>query len=395
MLYEVRSRWLIAADGAASPVRKRLGILPIGPDRLQSFVMIHFEANLRALVGQRSGVLYWTTAPGATGTFVAHDIGSTWVYMHPWDPDQESVEHYTPTRCADIVRGAMGTDAHPFTIRTVRAWTMTAQVAERFRERRIFLVGDSAHRFPPTGGLGLNTGVQDAHNLVWKIAAVEAGWAPDALLDTYEVERRPVAQHNADVSLQNAMRLGEVYQALAEPDASGDNLRAAIANQAEHFDMLGLQLGFIYESGAIANDDNEKPTPGSSVRDYVPTAYPGARVPHAWVTRAGVRVSTLDLFPYDRFTLVTGPAGQPWIEAMAGSAPVDHVVVGRDIVDARGQWMTLLGIDADGALLIRPDQHVAWRSRHAVANPAAALSGALATILSHSEVIHHGTEQTA
>ena len=140
----------------------------------------------------------------------------------------------------------------------------------------------------------------------------------DALLDTYEIERRPVAQHNADVSLQNAVRLGEVYQALAAADATGDALRAAIANQAEHFDMLGLQLGFIYESGAIAERQRREADAGSSVRDYVPTAVPGARVPHAWVTRAGVRVSTLDLFAYDRFTLVTGPAGQPWIEAVPG-----------------------------------------------------------------------------
>jgi 2,4-dichlorophenol 6-monooxygenase len=299
----------------------------------------------------------------------------------------------------------MGTDVYPFTVRTVRPWTMTAQVAERYRERRIFLVGDSAHRFPPTGGLGLNTGVQDAHNLVWKLAAVEAGWAPDALLDTYEVERRPVAQHNADVSLQNAMRLAEVYQALATHDPSGEALRSAIANQAEHFDMLGLQLGFIYASGAIAaeaemrssrsdlaprSDANgpAEPTPtagpsqASSVRDYVPTAVPGARVPHAWVTRAGVRVSTLDLFAYDRFTLVTGPAGQRWIETVRGPMAIGCIVIGRDVVDASGHWMKLLGIDDGGALLVRPDQHVAWRSRHAVADAGAALSLALAKIVS-------------
>jgi len=382
-VYEARSRWLIAADGAASPVRKLLGIEPIGPDRLQSFAMIHFEANLRALVGHRPGALYWTTAPEAAGIFVAHDIDSTWVYMKPWDPDSESATDYSPTVCADIVRRAMGTDAYPFAIRTIRMWTMTAQVAERYRERRVFLVGDSAHRFPPSGGLGLNTGVQDAHNLAWKIAAVEAGWAPDALLDTYEIERRPVAQHNADVSLQNAMRLGEVYKALATADATGDTVRAAIVNQAEHFDMLGLQLGFIYALGAIAGDRDEKPTHGTSVRDYVPTAFPGARVPHAWVTRAGVRASTLDLFAYDRFTLVTGPAGQPWLKAVAGPAPIDCVVIGRDVVDENGDWMALLGIDADGAVLVRPDQHVAWRSQHAVADTTAALSGALATILSH------------
>ncbi len=383
---EVGSRWLIAADGAASPIRKLLGIEPIGPDRLQSFVMIHFEANLRALVGHRPAVLYWTTAPGASGTFVAHDIDSTWVFMKPWDPDTESAADYSPAVCADIVGRAIGTDDFPFTIRTVRTWTMTAQIAERYRERRIFLVGDSAHRFPPTGGLGLNTGVQDAHNLVWKIAAVEAGWAPDAILDTYEAERRPVAQRNNDVSLQNAMRMGEVYQAMATPDTTDDGLRAAIANQAEHFDMLGLQLGFIYESGAIAADSNEKPAHGSSVRDYVPTAFPGARVPHAWVTRAGVRISTLDLFAYNRFTLVTGPAGQKWIEAVRSPVPIDCVVVGRDIVDENGDWMKLLGIDDDGALLVRPDQHVAWRSQHFVTDTTAALSRALAKILSDDKL---------
>ena len=384
-VYEVRSRWLIGADGAASPVRKLLGIEPIGPDRLQSFVMMHFEANLRALVGHRPGVLYWTTTPGATGAFVAHDIDSTWVYMHPWDPDRESLEQYSDGRCTEIVRRAMGTDAHPFAIRTVRAWTMTAQVVERYRERRIFLVGDAAHRFPPTGGLGLNTGVQDAHNLAWKIAAVEAGWADDALLDTYDAERRPVAQANTDVSLQNALRMSEVYQALAaEPldeDAAttpGDALRSAIAHQAEHFDMLGLQLGFAYQSDAIAVESNGTPARAGSVREYVPSARPGARVPHAWVKRAGTRLSSLDLFRYDRFTLVAGPAGHPWEAAAAGRIPLDRLLIGRDVVDEGGLWTTLLGIDADGGVLVRPDQHVAWRARHGVADSADTLSHVLA-----------------
>jgi 2-polyprenyl-6-methoxyphenol hydroxylase-like FAD-dependent oxidoreductase len=396
-VYEARSRWLIAADGAASRVRRSLGIELIGPDRLQSFVMIHCEANLRSLVGHRPGVLYWTTAPGAIGTFVAHAIDSTWVYMHPWDPDRESAADYTEAACTAIVRRALGTDAHPFTIRTIRTWTMTAQVAERYRRQRAFLVGDAAHRFPPTGGLGLNTGVQDAHNLVWKLAAVEAGWAPDALLDTYEAERRPIAQRNADVSLQNALRLGEVYQALAGdrarladgvgaavPDAPvSDALRTAIANQAEHFDMLGLQLGFAYASGAVVDDGS--PKPAASVRDYVPSALPGARVPHAWVTRAGVRVSTLDLFAYDRFTLVAGPAGRAWAEAAAAEVPIDTVVVGEDVADEDGHWMHLLGIDDEGAVLVRPDQHVAWRSPHGVSDTTGALAHALATILSRPE----------
>ena len=305
--------------------------------------------------------------------------------MHPWDPDRESVADYSEDACADIVRRALGTDAHPFAVRTIRTWTMTAQVAERYRERRMFLVGDAAHRFPPTGGLGLNTGVQDAHNLAWKIAAVETGWASDALLETYEVERRPIAQRNADVSLQNALRLGEVYQALASGES--DALRAAIANQAEHFDMLGLQLGFAYDSGAIVGNGEKRPRAGS-VRDYIPNARPSSRVPHAWVTRAGVRVSTLDLCAYARFTLVAGPAAGAWVtssaaraEATAGPVPIDHVVIGRDVIDEDGRWMTLLGIDASGAVLVRPDQHVAWRSRHGVADPAASVARVLASIV--------------
>ncbi len=378
-VHEVRSRWLIAADGAGSPVRRQLGIEPIGPDRLQSFVMIHVEANLRPLVGHRPAVLYWTTAPGATGTFVAHDIDSTWVYMRPWDPDAESATDYSHDRCADIVRRAMGTDAHPFTIRTVRTWTMTAQVAERYRDRRIFLVGDAAHRFPPTGGLGLNTGVQDAHNLAWKLAAVEAGWAPDTLLDTYGAERRPVAQHNAEVSLRNAVRLGEVFQALAG-DEGVPAIRAAIANQAEHFDLLGLQLGFGYDAGAVA-PAADQPSRPDSVRDYVPNALAGSRVPHAWVLRDGARISTLDLFAYDRFTLVAGPAGGKWAEAAHDGVPVDCVRIGRDVDDDGGRWTQLLGIDADGAVLVRPDQHVAWRAPRGDAASMSALAPALERIL--------------
>jgi 2,4-dichlorophenol 6-monooxygenase len=402
---EVRSRWLIAADGAASPVRASLGIAPIGPDRLQSFMMIHFEANLRPLVGHRPAVLYWTTAPGAIGTFVAHDIDSTWVYMHAWDPDRESVEDYSESVCAAIVRRAMGTDAHPFRIRTIRPWTMTAQVAERYREGKIFLVGDAAHRFPPTGGLGLNTGVQDAHNLVWKIAAVERGWAGGALLDSYAAERRPVAQRNADVSLHNALRIGEVYQALAQlrdadtaataTPSGAAALGSAIANQAEHFDMLGLQLGFRYDAGAIVRNGTQA-ADASSVRDYVPSAAPGARVPHAWVTRAGGRISSLDLLAYDRFTLIAGPAGGVWAEAAAAMArsgadatagariatPLACVVIGRDVEDADGRWRQLLDIAADGAVLVRPDQHVAWRSRSAVADPRSRLADVLASVLS-------------
>jgi 2,4-dichlorophenol 6-monooxygenase len=393
---ELRSRWLLAADGAGSRVRKSLGIEALGPQRLQSFVMVHFAANLRPLVKDRPGVLYWICDPECGGTFVAHDIDREWVFMHPWDPERESESAYDEDACAELVRRALGTRDVGFEIRGISTWTMTAQVAERLRADRIFLVGDAAHRFPPTGGLGLNTGAQDVHNLAWKLRAVEEDWAPLELLESYESERRPVAQENADQSLRNAFKLIEVPQALgvveeptrarmeavlADP-AARERVQAAIANQAEHFDMLGLQLGFSYESGAVVPDGTPRPLAANPVREYVPTSRPGSRLPHAWVSRDGERVSSLDLVAPDAFTLFTGPEGAAWLDAADAQAiPVRCVVVGDGIADPEGHWARVREIDPDGALLVRPDQHVAWRAASLPSQPDAALAAALREVL--------------
>jgi len=394
--YEVRSRYLLAADGAGSPVRKWLGIPQLGPERLQSFVMIHFEANLRRLVGNHPGVLYWICDPDCTGTFVAHDIDREWVFMHSWDPERESADRYDAARCEALVRHALAPADVELAIRTISPWTMTCQVAERYGHGRVFLVGDSAHRFPPTGGLGLNTGVQDAHNLAWKLAAVEAGWASPALLDTYELERQPVARYNADQSLQNALRLVEVPQALGFSDdaelsrrhfaetiaaaAGRRGVAEAIARQAEHFDMLGLQLGFAYEQGAVVPDGTDKPAVANPVRELMPTSRPGARLPHGWLERGGRRLSSLDLISLDAFTLLAGPDGSKWMEAtVPGDVPLRRLQVGRDCADPSGWWATVAEMSAAGALLVRPDQHVVFRSRDGVGDPRSAIASALAT----------------
>jgi 2,4-dichlorophenol 6-monooxygenase len=278
---------------------------------------------------------------------------------------------------------------------------MTSQVVERYRDGRIFLAGDSAHRFPPTGGLGLNTGVQDAHNLVWKIAAVERGWAHPNLLDTYEQERKPIAQYNAEQSLRNAARLLEVAQAMgtnAEPEeaqrqfaallaspARRAEARAIIEDQAEHFDMLGLQLGYVYDDGALLPDGGPRPTPANPVRDFVPSSAPGARLPHGWVEVAGRRLSTLDLIALDAPTLLVGPAGNAWAQAGLTVATSLHVRrFGIEIEDPAGWWTRIAQLPPDGVLLVRPDQHIAFRSRHAVADATRALCTALAALFSQS-----------
>ncbi len=401
--WEVRSRWLLAADGAGSRLRKALGIEMVGPDRLQSFVMIHFEANLRALVRQRPAILYWTVDPECPGAFVAHDIDRTWVFMHAYDPDRQPIESFTEAACAAIVRRAIGPADVDLVIRDVSPWTMTAQVAARYRSGRVFLIGDSAHRFPPSGGMGMNTGLQDAHNLAWKLRAVADGWADVALLDTYEAERRSVAQRNADQSLVNAMKMLELFADLGISedvaasraalevnlaDAAGrERVERAIARQQDHFDMLGLQLGIGYEAGALVPDGSDPPAPENPVRDYVPTTRPGSRLPHAWVERAGTRCSLLDLVASEGFTLIAAEGGAGWVEAATKctAVPLRCVLAGRDFTDPGGHWARVCEIGAEGALLVRPDQHVAWRTVTAPANRTAILRDVLAEVLGKRE----------
>jgi 2,4-dichlorophenol 6-monooxygenase len=398
-LTEIRSRFVIAADGAGSRVRKSLGIEMDGPPRLQSFLMIHIEANLRDLVRERPGVLYWMMDPEVGGVLVAHDIDREWVYMVDIDPDRESVDDYDDERCRSLVQRAIRRDV-PLRILHRGSWTMSAQVAQGMRDRRIFLAGDAAHRFPPTGGLGLNTGFQDVHGLVWKLCAVEDGWAPPSLLDGYESERLPVARHNAEQSLRNAVKLAQLPQALGtaeEPttarmqatlaDPAGRRaVQDAIAAQAEHFDMLGLQLGYAYTEGALVADGSAPPELDNPVREYAPSGRPGARLPHAWLGADGKRVSSLDLVRGDAFTLVSWQESEAWAKAIATLArvPVVHVPVGDDAVDPDGGFAAVCGIEPGGALLVRPDQHVAWRAKSLPADPGAELGAALRTILGDS-----------
>ena len=399
--YDVRSRYVLAADGAGSRIRKSLGIQAIGPERLQSFVMIHFEANLRPLVRDCPGVLYWICDAAAGGALVAHDIDREWVYMHAWEPERERRDDYTAEVCTALVRRALTRPDVDLKILTISDWMMTAQVAEQYGSGRIFLIGDSAHRFPPTGGMGLNTGVQDAHNLAWKIAAVEGEWGTESLLETYESERRPVARHNADQSLANALRLFEVPQALGVTDRSKESnarmqavladpggrrrVAAAIENQAEHFDMLGLQLGFSYDVGALADDGTAKPVAQNQVREVVPSSRPGARLPHGWVERAGQRLSTLDLVQPDRFTLLIDSHGDAWEQASRHlGVPIEVVRFGADVVDLDGWWTSVARMSPGGALLVRPDQHVAFRSTGALGEARRTLREAVARILGTS-----------
>jgi len=374
----VTAKYLLGADGAASAVRRSLGIELNGPRSLQSFLMVHMAADFRPLMGGRPGVLYFVLDPASGGTFISHGCDREWVYMHPWDPETQPAETLTPDHCAALVRAALADPTVPFEVLTVGTWHMSAQIAERYRSGRTFLVGDAAHRFPPTGGLGLNTGVADVHNLLWKLAAVEAGRLHPSLLDTYEAERKPVAQFNCDQSMHNAFKLIEIPMALGVTDdlersvaaanatladtAGRAAVQAAIANQAIHFDLLGLQLGHSYTGPLVIDDGSEATVLVEPARDYAPSTRPGGRLPHAWLPDGR---STLDLIDLSVPTVLVRDGADvdagAWSPAVVAACPA-------------GVWHEAFGLDSDQALIVRPDQHVAYRG------PLAGVAGVLRSL---------------
>ena len=364
--------------------------LLLGAASLRDFVAIHFRANLRPYLAERPGVLHFVMDPEAGGTFIAHDLDREWVYMAPFDPSRQSVHDFDERRCTEIVRRAIGDEHADVEIVRSGPWHMTAQVAERMRSGRTFLAGDAAHRFPPTGGMGLNTGVGDAHNLVWKLCATADGWAGPGLLDSYHIERHPVAEVNCHQSATNAFKMVLLAGALGlQAGATSDDLAAVLADparrpdidaavleQATHFDMLGLQLGYVYADGALART-GEPPLPIDDPRHFAPTGEVGARLPHGWLADGR---STLDLVATDSMTLLSVGAHDGWAAAVDTAAvPMSHIPLDDESVDSA--WRSMCGLGVGGALLIRPDQHIAWRCDTTPLSPEAELAHAAATIL--------------
>src|SRR5262249_749306 len=217
--YAVRASYLIAADGASSRNREMLAIKMLGPGELNHNMNIHFRAELAEWVCDRPAVGY-ISARGNGTLLWAHGT-DRWLILRSFQPEiGEKPEDFTPERCLTLARHAVGIPGLPVELVNIAFWTRTAQVAERFRDGRGFLTGDAAHRFPPTGGFGANTGIQDAHNLSWKLAGALQGWAGQALLDTYSEERRPIAQANTDFSMKNGARWEATSRAIISGDAA-------------------------------------------------------------------------------------------------------------------------------------------------------------------------------
>jgi len=247
--HAIEAEWAVAADGAGSPVRRVLGIPMEGPGPLARFLMVHFEADLLPWVQHRSGPLFWILNPESPGCLIVHDARRSHVFMMPKRGSDEE-EEAIPERLA----AALDVPVTPKIV-SVDSWSPHVQVAARYREGRVFLVGDAAHRFPPTGGLGLNTGIQEAWDLVERLAAVVRDAAPEALLDGYEKACRPAAQANADESFENLKRLAAISSALGEhADLASLVRRVASLDEAERRqldDAIELQRSHFESDGHL------------------------------------------------------------------------------------------------------------------------------------------------
>lgn len=349
----VRADYLIAADGASGTIRERLGVETDGPGVLFHTVTALIDADLTpALRGREISIAYLDRPRPGTVLFSHDQDARRWVFGTGYSPESESPADFTDERVADLVRAASGLPDLQVTLRTqipgtdlkVLGLPIGGRVARRYRVGRVFLAGDAAHIMPPTGGLGGNTGVQDAHNLAWKLAAVLAGTAGPDLLDTYHDERHAVGL----LTMRQALAR---FGARMIPGVSDDPI-------IEH---SALVFGYQYRSAAIAGGAAD--TAPVSPRQL--SGAPGTRAPHVWMRREGDDTSTIDLYGRN-FVVLAGPDGAAWIEQAHRASDRLGVRIAAHRPDAD---LTAYGIGSSGAVLVRPDGFVAWRATEAPEAP--------------------------
>ena len=414
--YTIRAKYLIGADGARSQVAADIGLPMEGAMDIAGSMNITFKADISAHVGHRPSVLYWVIQPGSN----VGGIGAGLVRMvRPWDEWLivwgYDINQPPPTvdekAAVEIVRNLLGLPDIDVEITGTSLWGNNEMYATHLQSGRVFCVGDAVHRHPPSNGLGSNTSIQDSYNLAWKLAAVLRGQATPALLDSFSAERAPVAEQivlRANRSSREFVQFFEVLGLLDAKDEAemaarieerkantpeGAAKRAALvaAMELKHyeFNAHGVEMGQFYTSAAIVPDGSTRPAPRRDPELYhEASTVPGARLPHVWVGDSRRRVSTLDLAPMSRFTLLTGISGEPWVAASAlvGAelgVPLETVVIGpgREVTDLYYDWARVREVEEDGVLLLRPDKHIGWRAMRRPADPAAALRAALLTIL--------------
>jgi 2,4-dichlorophenol 6-monooxygenase len=414
--YTIRAKYLIGADGARSKVAADIGLPFEGAMDIAGSMNITFKADISAYCDHRPSVLYWVIQPGSNVGGIGAGLvrmvrpWNEWLIVWGYDINDEPpvVDDAAATQ---IVRSLLGMPDLDVEITGASLWGNNEMYATHLQSGRVFCAGDAVHRHPPSNGLGSNTSIQDSYNLAWKLAAVLKGQASPSLLATYSTERAPVAERIVKRANKSSREFVDLFVALGITEArtaaemirrieerkantpEGAAKRAALVKAMElknyEFNAQGVELGQFYESAAVVSDRGLRPEP---TRDpdlyYQASTIPGAHLPHAWVGDHRRKLAMMDLAPYNRFTLITGIAGERWAEAaekLGSEFGIDLATVvigpGREVTDLYYDWARLREIDESGALLVRPDKHIGWRAPALPADPASALREALSQIL--------------
>ncbi|GAB5509172.1 MAG: FAD-dependent monooxygenase [Hyphomicrobiales bacterium] len=413
----IRSRYLVGADGGNSKVAELENLPFEGEMGVGGSMNIIFKADLSKFVAHRPSVLYWVVQPGADVGGIGMGLvrmvrpWNEWLIVWGYDINQPEPE-VTTEFATKVVRDLVGDQSIQPEITSVSTWTVNNMYATHMQSGRVFIMGDAAHRHPPSNGLGSNTSIQDSFNLAWKLAAVIKGQAGDDLLDTYSEERAPVAKQIVTRANQSIGEFGPIFESLGltestDPEVMQANMdkrcdanmeaeqqraaiREAIAFKKYEFDAHGVEMNQRYKSTAIVTDGQMEPAFELDAElHYQPTTWPGARIPHAWVfDQEGGKHSTLDLVGRGQFTILTGINGEPWVQAAetVGKAlglDIRTQVIGprRDIIDHHGDWARAREVNEAGCVLVRPDQHVAWRAEDMADDPAAELTRVFGALL--------------
>ncbi|MEK0098449.1 FAD-dependent monooxygenase [Streptomyces sp. A475] len=414
--YTIRAKYLIGADGARSTVAADIGLPFEGAMDIAGSMNITFKADIGRYVAHRPSVLYWVVQPGSNVGGIGAGLvrmvrpWNEWLIVWGYDIDEEPPQ-VDEAAAVQIVRNLLGMPDLDVEITGTSLWGNNEMYATRLHSGRVFCAGDAGHRHPPSNGLGSNTSVQDAYNLVWKLAAVLKGQAGPALLDTYSTERAPVAERIVQRANRSSREFVDIFKALGVLDATteaemtaaieerkantpeGAAKRAALVRAMDlknyEFNAHGVELGQFYTSSAILSDGGTRPVPA---RDpdlyYEMSTVPGSHLPHAWVGDSRNKKALMDLAPYDRWTLITGIAGEAWerVAEKVGQelgVPLATVVIGpgREVTDLYYDWAKLRDVEESGVLLVRPDKHIAWRASVLPDDPENRLREALSAVL--------------
>ncbi|KAM5346012.1 hypothetical protein ACJ41O_011873 [Fusarium nematophilum] len=415
--YTVCAQYAVGADGARSAVAEKIGFGFQGEPGLMSMLSSWLEMDLTDYVAYRPACIYWMLQPGdeywvGSGTCVLMKPWNEWVVNRQYNAADGEPET-TDEAIVAHARNALGIpEALRIRVKHKAKWQVNHVVATEYRRGRILLAGDAAHRHPPSSGLGSNTCVQDAYNLAWKLAMVIKGQAGERLLDSYNQERQPVGKQVVDHAIKTLHDMAALPKALGFQrgqsreagfssleelfsDADGaEERRAFLEEQVKlgnrRSNALGVQLGHRYtNSHAVVDDGMPFPTPQRDpILYYEATTHPGAYMPHAWLEHEKARISTLDIFEHGRFGLVVGIGGKPWEAAtntlrqqLGIELNVYYVGYRCTYDDVLGEWRSRREVGDRGAILVRPDRHIAWRCADRHPDPVAALGSALRQIL--------------